>query len=471
MYNYKDMEDTIVAISTAAGAGAIGIVRLSGKDAIEIADRMFVSKGNKKVAEMKSHSVCYGDVVDVKAGKPSLEREIIDEVLLTVMRGPKSYTREDVVEFGCHGGMMSVKAVLVLATDLVARLAEPGEFTKRAFLNGRIDLTQAESVLDIINAKTKAFLKVSANQLKGQLSLELDLIRQKLMDIYVEIEAIVNFPEDGINVKNRPDIADRILVEKDKVRKLLETSDHGKILKEGIKIALCGKSNVGKSSLLNVLLNQPRAIVSSIAGTTRDSIEESVQIKGIPFQLVDTAGIIAPRDLIEEEAIKRSRMHFQSADIVLLVIDAGSGLSKEDIEIMENVVDRNVIVVANKCDLEQIADIEKVRRLLKDPILIKVSATEGFGIDELETAIVNNVWHQKTVDTHGVMISNLRHVEALKKCFSLLEKAEQDLRGELSLEFISEDIKISVNFLDNITGRNIDHDLLDNIFSQFCIGK
>jgi len=252
-----------------------------------------LSKGNKKVAEMKSHSVCYGDVFDVKAGKSSLEREIIDEVLLTVMRGPKSYTREDVVEFGCHGGMMSVKAILVLATDLGARLAEPGEFTKRAFLNGRIDLAQAESVLDIINAKTKAFLKVSTHQLKGQLSLELDLIRQKLMDIYVEIEAIVNFPEDGINVKNRPDIADRILVEKDKVRKLLGTSDHGKILKEGIKIALCGKSNVGKSSLLNVLLKQPRAIVSSIAGTTRDSIEESVQIKGIPFQLVDTAGIIA----------------------------------------------------------------------------------------------------------------------------------------------------------------------------------
>lgn len=467
MYNYKDMEDTIVAISTAAGAGAIGMVRLSGKDAISIADRMFVSKGNKKISTMQSHSVCYGDVVDIRAGG----LEIIDEVLVTVMKGPKSYTREDIVEFSCHGGMISVKAILILAIDLGARLAEPGEFTKRAFLNGRIDLAQAESVLDIINSKTESFLKVSTNQLKGELSKELDLIRQKLMDVYVEIEAIVNFPEDEIDAKSMSVIADKILAEKEKVNRLIQTSDHGKILKEGIKIALCGKANVGKSSLLNTLLKQPRAIVSEIAGTTRDTIEEAVQIKGIPFQLVDTAGIIAPRDLIEEEAIKRSRMHFKSADIVLLVLDLGDDLSKEDVEIIESVRDYNVIVVANKCDLDMVLDIEQVNSFLKDVKMIKVSATKSVGIEELETEIVDNVWHQKTVDTHGLMISNLRHVEALKNCFSLLEKVENELRRDLPLEFVSEDIKVSVNYLDNITGRNIDRDLLDNIFSRFCIGK
>ena len=471
MYNYKDMEDTIVAISTAVGAGAIGMVRLSGKNAIEIADKMFVSKGSKKIFAMKSHSVCYGDVVDASADKSSSDPEIIDEVLVTVMRGPKSYTREDIVEFSCHGGMMSVKAILVLAIDLGARLADPGEFTKRAFLNGRIDLAQAESVLDIINSKTKSFLQVSAHQLKGQLSKELDFIRERLMDVYVEIEAIVNFPEDEIDSKSRSVIADKILREKDKVNKLIETSDHGKILKEGIKITLCGKANVGKSSLLNVLLKQPRAIVSEIAGTTRDTIEESVQIKGIPFQLVDTAGIIAPRDLIEEEAIKRSRMHFQSANIVLLVLDSNSELSQEDIDIIDSVGDRNVIVVVNKCDLDQVLDVEKVKGLLEETKIIAVSATERIGIEGLETEIVENIWHQKTVDTHGVMVSNLRHVEALKNCFELLEKLENELRRDLSLEFISEDIKISVNYLDNITGRNIDHDLLDSIFSQFCIGK
>ncbi len=456
-----NLDDTIVAISTAIGQGAIGIVRLSGNEALTIADGLFFSNSGKKPSEFKNFTVHYGWVM---AGKD----KIIDEALLTVMRAPKSYTKEDMVEISCHGGIVSVRAILTCALDLGARLAEPGEFTKRAFLNGRIDLAQAEAVLDIIQSKTEDFLRVSTSQLKGELSAELESIREQLMNAYIEIEAFINFPEDDINAAGREKILSVIETAKKRVEKLLLSSEQGRILKEGIKVVICGRPNVGKSSLLNVLLKTPRAIVSAVAGTTRDTIEETAQIRGIPFQLIDTAGILEPRDFIEEEAVKRSQLSIQSADLILLVVDSNSLLTKEDQGLMQSLKGKNVLVVLNKSDLPQRAEESSIKKIFS-PIL-KVSARTNKGIEQLEEAIVQSVWHGQAPESSAILVSNMRHIESLKRCQEALKGVERVL-PRISLEFSSEEIKRAVNFLDNITGRNLDADLLDNIFSQFCIGK
>ncbi|HQP09881.1 MAG TPA: tRNA uridine-5-carboxymethylaminomethyl(34) synthesis GTPase MnmE [Candidatus Omnitrophota bacterium] len=467
MKPFHNPEDTIVAISTPMGAGGIGIVRLSGRHALAIADRMFATKKGEKPSSFKSFSVHYGDVCRRKGDA------VIDEALVTVMRAPKSYTREDVVEISCHGGIVSLRAVLALAADLGARLAEPGEFTQRAFLNGRIDLAQAEAVLDVIQAKTEAFLRVSAHQLKGDLSTELDAIREQLMNVYVQIEAIVNFPEDDVNGDSSSSTLmwDQVHAAQERVEALLRSGEHGRILKEGIKIAICGRTNVGKSSLLNALLKAPRAIVSEIAGTTRDTIEETAQIRGIPFQLVDTAGILEPRDLIEQEAIKRSHDVIEGADLALIVFDAGAGLTPDDERLMSVVEGQNVLAVLNKTDLPPKIDEQRIRDRYEESRILKISALTRQGIEALETAIVENVWHEQRIDTQGILVSNLRHIHALKNCRDALTRSRELLKRQMSPEFISEEIKAAVNFLDRITGRDIDADLLENIFSKFCIGK
>jgi tRNA modification GTPase len=285
------------------------------------------------------------------------------------------------------------------------------------------------------------------------------------------MEAIINFPEDEVNAADREALFKQIKSACKKVEQLLATSNQGKILKEGIKVVLCGKPNVGKSSLLNVLLKQPRAIVTDIAGTTRDTIEETAQIKGIPFQLVDTAGILEPRDLVEKEAIKRSHVYIDSADLILFVIDNHQGLSKEDEIIVSKVKNKNVLVVVNKCDLKSKFNKEKIQKTFKGKKIIEVSALKKMGMEKLETAIVQNVWHGKVMDTPRVMVSNIRHVNALKNCFLILEKIKQSSSKNLPFEILTEDIKTAVNYLDSITGRNIDSDLIDKIFSEFCIGK
>lgn len=486
MYQLKSLEDTIVAISTPAGQGGIGMVRMSGSEALSIADKMFMSKGQGSPSGFKSHTVHYGWIVDKRkggalpAGERGVNREIMDEVLLTVMRAPRTYTREDIVEISCHGGLIPLQGILGLAMDSGARLAEPGEFTKRAFLNGRMDLTQAEAVLDIIQSKTQAFLRVSTNQLKGDLTVQLEEIREHLMSVYVEIEAVVNFPEDTTGTREAagdadlPPLAGQVRPlhkSKERVDSLLASSEQGKILKEGIRIVICGKANVGKSSLLNILLKQPRAIISKIEGTTRDTIEETARIKGIPFQLVDTAGILKPRDDIEEEALKRSHMHIQGADLVLLMLDAGQAISEEDEEIIEKVQGQNVLVILNKCDLDLKIESGKIDQFCKGVKVVRISALQRTGINELEDAVMENILHRNTIDTHGILISNMRHIHSLKNCASALAKANELLEKNQPVEFISEEIKRAVNALDQITGRNIDADLLDKIFSEFCIGK
>ncbi len=467
---FTHLDDTIAAISTPSGHGGIGIVRISGKEALAIADRIFIGKKGGTPSQFKSFTVHLGNIVDPPEVGPHAP-EIIDEVLLTVMRGPHSYTTEDIVEISSHGGSVSLRTILNLALRFNARLAEPGEFTKRAFLNGRIDLVQAEAVLDIIQSKTDAFLKVSTHQLKGELSTELDHIRSGLMAVYTEIEALVNFPEDELSAASLDAIRDNIAGQARNVTELLASSEHGKILREGIKIVIAGRPNVGKSSLLNALLKQPRAIVSEIAGTTRDTIEENAQIQGIPYQLIDTAGILEPRDVIEEQAVERSHRYIQAADLVLFLFDINQSIAKDDLVLTEQFARQNLIVILNKSDLDHNIDKEKVQALFPGKKILEISTLHKDSVPVLEQEIFANIWHETTMDTHGVLVSNLRHIESLRKCGQALERAGKIFAEGLSLEFISEEIKEAVRHLDYITGRDLDEDLLETIFSRFCIGK
>ena len=462
----ESLIDTIAAISTPSGQGGIGIVRISGKESLNIADKIFVAKNKKKPSSFRTYSLHYGKVVDVND-----DEQAVDEALIAVMKAPKSYTAEDVVEISCHGGIASLKKILSLIFENGARLAQPGEFTKRAFLNGRMDLTQAEAVLDIIQAKTDAFLRTSVNQLKGDLTIELESIREFLMSAYIEIEAIVNFPEDDIDVLSRQGLMKNIDGVMQKVNTLLLSSDQGRIMKEGVRVVICGKPNVGKSSLLNVFLRQPRAIVSEVKGTTRDTIEEFAQIKGIPLQLVDTAGILRPRNSVEKEAVRRSHLNIDQADLILFMVDSSDCISREDQQIIDKIKGKNVIVVLNKNDKKMRVDSEKISKQLDDSLQVKVSALTRQGIDILEESLVKNILHGKDFEESKVVISNVRQIESLKKCLFAIENAKKHFSDQLSLEFVSEEIKLAVDFLDEITGKNISQDLLDKIFSSFCIGK
>ena len=460
MYQYKGLDETIAAIATPTGSGGIGIVRISGKEALRIADVVFHPKGSTKPSQAVGFTVHYGWV-------KTSDGEIIDEVLLTLMRSPKSYTGEDVVEISCHGGWAVVRLVLEEILKAGARLAEPGEFTKRAFLSGRIDLTQAEAVLDVIRARTETFVRVSQNQLKGELSTQVANIREALMSVYTTLEAFINFPEDDIQSQAKDDIYKRIEEQNTQIQKLLASANNGRLLKEGMRVVLCGKPNVGKSSLLNALLKQQRAIVTHIAGTTRDILEEEAQIKGIPLNLIDTAGILEPRDLIEEEAIKRSHLYIQNADLVLLVLDNSTGVEEQDRILIKQLQDRNCIVVINKYDLPS----KLATSSLSFKKIVKVCATKGDGLDALEETIIKSVWQGDTIDSHGVLVSNLRHIQGFKQANLELQAALGLMDDDLSIEFISEHIKTAVNHLDSVLGRNIDEDLLESIFSEFCIGK
>ncbi|MCK5214879.1 MAG: tRNA uridine-5-carboxymethylaminomethyl(34) synthesis GTPase MnmE [Candidatus Omnitrophica bacterium] len=462
--------DTIAAISTALGPGGVGIVRLSGGQSLSIADKIFVIKNGTRPSECKTFTVHYGHVLDSRL-KTAEDDGIVDEALLTVMREPKSYTCEDIVEISCHGGYAAQRAILELMINEGARLAEPGEFTKRAFLKGRIDLTQAEAVLDIVQARTEAFLRVSTHQLKGDLTRELEDIREKLMHSYSQLEAIVNFPEDDVEQNNSKTIRADIEKANKQIKQLLLSSEQGRILRDGIKVVICGKVNVGKSSLLNVLLKHPRAIVSDIEGTTRDTIEEAAQVQGIPLQLVDTAGILEPRDHIEEEAIKRSHMNIESADVVLFLLDTSREIAKEDEELFERIKSKSFLTVLNKCDLPHKIAADDVKAAFPGGKIVSISALRGEGIKDLEEKIIAHALHGQAISSQGILISNLRHVQSLRNAQAVAQRIIDEFNEKLSFEFVAEEIKQAIKNLDEITGRNIDSDLLDQIFSQFCIGK
>ncbi len=465
MYQYKGLEDTIAAIATPAGQGAIGIVRLSGQQAFQIAQAIVRLKGLLTLAECKSHTVHYGKVLDAPNGA------VVDEVLVTVMRSPNSYTAEDTVEISGHGGMTVLTAILQALLNAGARLAEPGEFTKRAYLNGRMDLTQAEAVIDIIQAKTGQFLRQSQHQLEGALSLRLKAIREELLRLYTAAEALINFPEDGIESQGRQDLGQGLGLQQQAVAELLESSRGGRILKEGMRIVLCGKPNVGKSSLWNALLKEQRAIVTPIAGTTRDVLEEQAQLSGIPLALVDTAGILEPRDLIEQEAVARSRLFIKGADLALLVLDHSRPLEAQDTLLMEQLKSSKVLAVVNKMDLPLKLDMTAAEKIFGFKQVIKVSALDPASIAQLEGKIIEMIRMDKDLETDGLWLSNIRHIKALEEARENLSGALRLMQEGASLEFICEEIKAAVNQLDAITGRNIDEDLLERIFSEFCIGK
>ncbi len=455
--------DTIVAISTSAAQAGIGIVRISGSDALFTADKIFVSPSGRKPSTYRTYTVHYGWVINPQS------KEIIDEVILTVMRSPRSFTREDVVEINCHGGPVATRAVLELALANGSRLAEPGEFTKRAFLSGRIDLAQAEAVLDIVSAKTDAAMKLSALQLKGYLSNQINKIRGEIIDLLSLLEAKIDFPDEDIVDNNRDGISDRLRKIIRQLEEFLLRSQRGKILRDGLHCVICGRPNVGKSSLLNALLKEERSIVTHIAGTTRDTVEEIIDIKGIPVRIVDTAGILEPRDLIEKKAVSRSKEQIKNADLVFLVFDASRPMNKDDSSIIRRVKKDKTIAIINKIDKPRRIATEKIRK--RFPHIVELSARNMKNINLLEDKISDLVSAGSVSIDQEAAMSNLRHIELIKKSRNAISQALDSADKGLSWEFISEDIKRSVYFLDELLGKSFSEDLLDNIFSNFCIGK
>jgi tRNA modification GTPase len=472
--NNAGLDDTIAAISTPIGEGGIGIVRLSGKDSLKLADKIFLSRGKKKPSGFKTYTVHYGYIIENLQGRASKkEQNIIDEVILTVMRAPRSYTKEDVVEINCHSGIVPLKKILDLCLINGARLAEPGEFTKRAFLNGRIDILQAEAVLDIINAKTELSLRSAMNNLEGFFSKKINEIRKELIAIYAHMEASIDFSEEELRGIKRSSIFKKLNVIKNEIQKFVSNSNQGRILRQGIKTVICGSPNVGKSSLMNAILKESRSIVTHIPGTTRDTIEEIVNIRGIPVTLVDTAGITDTDHLIEREGIRRSRIYLENADLILLVLDWSRRLSKDDLDIMKKIRDnkKEIVAVINKVDLKKKLDIAKIKRFFPRGCFAHVSALNLKGVDKLEDEIKNIVWKGKAPGSNFIGVSNERQLDILKRSVSDINEAVEAHKSGLSMDCVSIYVRSSIESLGEITGHTITEQALDKIFSEFCIGK
>jgi tRNA modification GTPase len=462
--NVSLLEDTIAAISTPLGEGGIGIVRISGKDSIRVAEKMF--KGEKSLSQLPSHRVNYGEIVHSETG------EVIDEVLLTLFVAPKSYTAEDLVEIDCHGGQLVLTRVLEQALTCGARLAEPGEFTLRAFVNGRIDLSQAEAVAEVIRAKTDLGLKLALRHLKGDLSEKINSYRDKLIEILARLEVEIDFSEEEVEPLDRDKVVKEIeSIERD-LDALLATYDEGKILKEGLNVVIVGKTNVGKSSLLNALLKEDRAIVTPIPGTTRDVISEFANVKGIPVRLVDTAGYRISKDTIELEGIKRTRVEMSEADLLLLVVDTSSEIDQEDLDLKKQVERSRYLLVINKVDIASPDLIRKnEQKLGENPIVAEVSALKGDGLDKLKEMIVSSSRSLRKDRTEGVILSSLRHRDALSRAKKSLSLARNSLKKKMSPEFVALDVKASLDAIGEVVRKTVTDDILNKIFSEFCIGK
>ncbi len=459
------LDDTIVAISTPIGEGGIGIVRLSGQDAIGIANKIFSSPKGKRLKDTKSHTVVYGFIVNPDS------RERIDEVLVTVMRAPKTYTKEDVIEINCHGGMLPLHACIQLLLNEGARLAEPGEFTKRAFLNGRIDLSQAEAVIDLIRAKTGQAEKVALKQLEGRLSEKIKKIVDRLTDICAHIEAYIDFPEEEIEIITKNEIIHSMQALRNELFTLSKGYDEGKFFREGVSAAIVGKPNVGKSSLLNVLLRKDRAIVTEIPGTTRDVIEDYFNINGLPLKIMDTAGIRETPDLAEIEGVKRSLKAIKGADIVIAVFDASRPVDEADRELIERIKDKKAIAVINKSDIENPVFSLRSLAFSLQPV-VKVSALTSDGIDAFKSAIYNAcISSDSSHDIESVLITNARHKQSIDNASESLKKAEETLNEKEPLEVAALFLRESLDSLGEITGAVTTEDILNKIFSEFCIGK
>lgn len=454
--------DTIAAISTPLGEAGIGIIRISGPNAISIVSKIFFSPKGTKLSTVKSHTIHYGFIID-----PETDNKV-DEVLVSVMRAPNTYTKEDVVEINCHGGYIILNRILNLLIKQGARIAEPGEFTKRAFLRGRIDLSQAESVIDLIRAKTEEAQKIALEHLSGKLSEKINELRDSLTRVCAHVEAYIDFPEEDIDGLTEREIEDEIQRISEEIKKLIEGYEEGKIYREGLKVAIVGKPNVGKSSLLNSLLMKNRAIVTEIPGTTRDIIEEYINIKGMPLKIIDTAGIRESHDLVEVEGIKRTLKAVEEAELVLLMLDMSREIDSLDLEIIDRVANKKLIVVLNKRDIKS-KDFKLPERIKEKP-KVEISALTGEGIEELKEIIFNSSISGK-YRQEGIIVTNLRHKIALEGSYLALQNALEKFKRNEPLEITAMFLREGLSYLGQIVGVVTTEEILSLIFSEFCIGK
>lgn len=455
------MFDTIAAISTPRGEGGIGIVRMSGSDSLCILAKIFKPISKKEVGELRNFSINYGHLYDGE--------ELVDEVLVSIMKGPNTYTKEDIVEINCHGGFLITEKVLELVLKNGARIAELGEFTRRAFMNGRLDLTQAEAVIDLIHGKTDKSISLSLNQLRGDLREQIDILKKQLLDVSAHVNVVLDYPEEGIDDPLPHDLVDNLHNVVNTTNALIKSYNKGKMIKEGIKTAIVGKPNVGKSSLLNSVLREERAIVTHIAGTTRDVIEEVVNLNGIPLVLVDTAGIRKTDDLVENIGVEKSKELIEKADLVLFVVDNSRELDEEDLRIHDRINADKVIGLINKTDIESKLDVTPLTKIKK---WIKISALEKIGIDSMEKEIYSYVISGQIEDSsQKLVITNVRHKSALEKTKQAVENIFETIDMGLPMDLIAVDLKEALDSLSEVTGEISNEDLLDHIFSNFCVGK
>lgn len=456
------MEDTIAAIATAPGEGGIGIIRISGEESKSVLDKIFIPANP---SSLQNRKMSYGNIVD------PLSNKVIDEVLCVYMKGPKTYTVEDVVEINCHGGMVPLRKTLELVLANGARLAEPGEFTKRAFLNGRLDLSQAEAVIDVIKAKTDKTFDVALNQLEGIFSERIREIRNKLVDILVNLTVNIDYPDEDIEEITYEKLSFDLNEVLSEIENLLSSADTGRIMRDGLSVAIIGKPNVGKSSLMNSLLKETRAIVTEIPGTTRDTIEEHISIKGIPVRLTDTAGIRETDDIIEKIGIEKSKESFNQADLVIFILDSSRNLEHEDMEIMKLINPDKTVILLNKIDLNQI--LKKDDILLKNPgfTIIETSMKNQMGISEIENKIVDLVYGGKVSQNNNLMVTNVRHKDILEKSRKSLDDAINMVKMQEALEFIEIDVNSAYESLGEIIGETVQDDIINEVFARFCLGK
>ena len=454
---------TIASISTAPGIGGIGIVRISGENTFKIIEKIFIPKTQSSIDEIKGYTLKYGNIIE--------NGNIIDEVLVSYFKAPKSYTTENMCEINSHGGNIIVKKILELCLKNGADLAEPGEFTKRAFLNGRIDLAQAESVIDVINAKSDREVESGIKQLEGFLSKEIKSIKQEILNVLVNAEVSIDYPEYDIPEVQEKEIRDMIENVKSKLEKLEKSFDNGKIIKDGIKTAIIGKPNSGKSSLLNAILKEERAIVTDIAGTTRDTIEEFVNINGIPLKLVDTAGIRETSDEVEKIGVKKSIKQAEEADLIIAIFDASKELTQEDLEILKLIKEKESIILLNKVDLKTIITEKDERLKNSSSNILKISALNKIGIEDLYNKISEMFNLNKINFDNEILITNIRHKNIISKALENIRKVEESLNNNMPIDIITIYIKEILENLSEITGEAVTEDVINEIFSKFCLGK
>ncbi|PSL45937.1 tRNA modification GTPase trmE [Salsuginibacillus halophilus] len=455
--------DTIAAISTPAGEGAIAIVRLSGSDAVTIGDQVF--QGKTTLAQADTHTINYGHLIEPETS------DVVEEVMVSVLRAPKTFTKEDIIEINCHGGVVSVNKVLDLVLSSGARLADPGEFTKRAFLNGRIDLSQAEGVMDLIRAKTDRAMNVAVSQVQGRLAEQVRGLRQELLETVANVEVNIDYPEYDADTVTLELLKEKGGAVKDEIDQLLRTAKQGKILREGIATAIIGRPNVGKSSLMNSFVHENKAIVTEIPGTTRDVLEEYVNVRGVPLRLIDTAGIRETEDVVEKIGVERSRQVLQDADLVMLVLNAAEPLGDEDRALFEAMKGMNAVIVLNKTDLSQQIDENEVRELAGSRPVIATSLLQSEGVEELEDAIAHLFFDEGVETGDLTYVSNARHIAQLRQARQSIEDALEAADADIPVDMVQIDITRAWEHLGEIVGENAPDHLIDQLFSQFCLGK